>query len=60
MDELEQRAWRQRRDHRVAWPSDSSVIEVGATLGMVDAYARRDRACYESALQQTRGSAAIA
>jgi hypothetical protein len=45
VDELEQRVCRQRRDDRFAWPSDSAVIEVAASLGTVDAYARRDRAC---------------
>jgi hypothetical protein len=45
---------------RFAWPSDSAVTEVPPTVGTVDAYARRPRACYESAFQQTQGAVAIA
>ena len=35
------------------------MIEVAATLDTVHAYARRDRACSESAAQPTRGAVAI-
>jgi hypothetical protein len=37
----------------LSWPSDSTVIEGAATLGTVDAYARRDRACVAIAQQRS-------
>jgi hypothetical protein len=60
MDDREQRVCRQRRDGRYAWPSDSAVIEVAATLDTVHPHARRDRACSTSAAQLTRNVVAIA
>ncbi|MFZ0974034.1 MAG: hypothetical protein WAN22_17515, partial [Solirubrobacteraceae bacterium] len=36
------------------------MIEVAATLGLVRAYATRDRACSESAIQQLGGTVAVA
>jgi hypothetical protein len=59
MDETGQRARGPRRDDRYDWPSDSPVIEVPATLDTVHAYARRDRACSESAAQQASRRCAI-
>ncbi len=53
LDEREQRVCRQGRDDRYAWPSDSRVIEVAASLGTARAHATRDCACSESAAQQT-------
>jgi hypothetical protein len=60
LDDREQRVRRQGRDDRYAWPSDSRVIEVAASLGTARADARRDCACSESAGQQTWRAVAIA
>ena len=60
LDDREQRVCRQGRDDRYAWPSDSRVIEVAASLGTARAHATRDCACSESAAQQTWRAVAIA
>ena len=59
-DDREQRVCRQGRDDRYAWPSDSRVIEVAASLGTAGAHATGDCACSESAAQQTWRAVAIA